>query len=180
MADRSAYEEQGNFQRISGIHEEKEVGKTGRPFFFDVTTNAIVGGWFNAAKAQLHFGAAGTGEVTGKASAFNAEIYMPNKTMAGGSYTVYEGNMNFQASSVVHSNLAIPLCLMDFNVGGTQAKIDTWEDSAGAGILHLGGLTAANGSVFATGGNAASNASLKIIIGSTAYYIMLTTTPSTT
>lgn len=177
MADRSAYEEQGNFQRISGIYEEKEVGKTGRPFFFDVTTNVKVGGWFNAAKAQLHFGVAGTGEVTGLASAFNAEIYLPNKTMAGGSYCAYEGNLNFQASTVVHSNPAIPIGLMSFNIGGTQAKIDTWEASAGACLFSLNGVTAANDELFDAQGGGTHTDSLRILINGSAYWLMLTDNP---
>ena len=154
--------------------------RTGRPAYFHAEPVVQMGGWFNAAKAQLHFGAGGTGEVAGLGSAFNAEIYLPNKTLGGGSYFAYEGNLNFQASTIVHSNPAIPIGLMTFNIGGTQAKIDTWEDSLGACIFSINGLTAANGSVFATGTGGAMAASLQILIGGTPYYIMLATTPSTT
>ena len=90
-----------------------------------------------------------------------------------------EGNMNFQANTVVHSVIGIPLCLINLKVGGTQAKIDTLEDSAGAGILNLSGLSAADGSVFATGTGGAMAASLRILIDGVAYYLMLATTPST-
>ena len=155
------------------------AGRTGRPAFFEALANVAMGDYFNAAKAQLHFGAAGTGEVAGLASVFNAELYLPNKTFGGGSYFVYEGNLNFQASTVVHSLLTIPVGLMTFNIGGTQAKIDTWEDSAGACVLSLNGLTAGDGCVFATGTGGAMAASLRIIIDGVAYYLMLATTPST-
>lgn len=156
---------------------EKTAGRTGRNAYFSSLTDVKLGGWFNAAKAQLHFGSAGTGEITGLASAFNSEIYLPNKTMAGGSYCIYEGNMNFQASTVVHSSAAIPLCLMSFNLGGTQAGIDAWEASAGAGLFSINGLTAANDEVFDTQGGATNTGCLRILIDGTAYWIMLATDP---
>ena len=155
------------------------AGRNGRPAYFQALVGAKMGDYFNASKSQLHFGSAGTGEVTGLASVHNAELYLPNKTLGGGSYCIYEGNMNFQANTVVHSVIGIPLCLINLKVGGTQTGIDTWEDSAGAGILNLSGLSAADGSVFATGTGGAMAASLRILIDGVAYYIMLATTPST-
>ncbi len=172
MADRSAYEEQGNFQRISGIHEEKEVAKTGRPFFFDVTTNVKVGDFFNAAKAQLHFGTAGTGEVAGMASVFNCELYLPNKIATSGSYTALELNYNFQASTVLQSAGA-PQAIATFKVGGDQGQIDVWEDQANAGVFSFQGLTQADGSIYSDGTAETMSGTLKIMIGNTAKYIML-------
>ena len=179
MGDRGYYVHQFNCQKIDGVNEELQAGRTGRPFSFNCVTNIKVGGWFNAAKAQLDFGSAGTGEVTGMASAFNAEILLPNKTTAGGAYVALETNLNFQASSIQHTNPVYPTAIASFKVVGTQAKIDGWEDNASAALFWLDGFSAADGSVFATGTGGAMAASLKIIIGSTPYYIMLATTPST-
>ena len=86
---------------------QNEAGTTGRWSYFHAETNAVLGGWYNAAKAQMHFGAAGTGEVTGFGSAFNSEMYLPNKTMGQGSYTSLEVNLNMQASTVQHGNPAL-------------------------------------------------------------------------
>ena len=153
------------------------AGRTGRPAYFFANVDAKMGGWFNASKSQLHFGSAGTGEVTELASAFNAELYLPNKTMTSGSYSVYEGNLNFQASTIVVSNAAIPCGFMTFNLGGTQAKIDTWEESASACLFNIGGATAANDKFFDTQGGATHSASIRCIIGGTAYWLMLAADP---
>lgn len=167
----------GFFQELNVRRNFVVAGRTGRPAYFEALVNAVMGGWFNAAKAQLTFGTGG--EVAGMASAFNAEINLPNRTAGGGAHTALELNFNFQANTVLQSNMDVPQAVATFKVGGTQAKIDTWEAQANAGLFQLSGFTAGNGKVFATGSNAASNASLKIMIGSTAYYIMLTTTAST-
>lgn len=166
-----------NIKELTVSRSFETAGRTGRPAYFEANVSAKVGGWFNAAKAQLHFGSVGTGEVTGLASAFNAELYMPNKTIAGGSYCIYEGNMNFQASSVVHSSAAIPLCLMSFNIGGTQTGIDAWEASAGAGLFSINGLTAANDELLDSQGGATQTDALRILIDGTPYWIMLATDP---
>ena len=178
MSDRSDYEIQTNTHRISGIHEEKEVGKTGRPFFFDVTTNVKVGDYFNAAKAQLDFGSAGTGEVAGMASAFNAEMICPNKTVTSGSYVGLEVNYNMQASTSLQTT--VPQAMASFKVGGNQTKIDQWEDEALSGVFSFQGLTDADASVFSTGTAETMTGTLKIIIGGTAYYLMLCSSGATT
>ncbi len=171
MSDRSDYEIQTNTQRIAGIYEEKEVAKTGRPFFFDVTTKVKLGDFFNAAKAQLRFSGAG-GEVAGMASAFNAEIYLPNKIATSGSYTALETNYNFQASTVLQSAGA-PQAIASFKVGGDQGQIDVWEDQANAGVFSFQGLTQADGSIYSDGTAETMSGTLKIMIGNTAKYIML-------
>ena len=164
----------GNFP---GLYHEKTAGKTGRPFMFECNTDVKVGGWFNAAKAQLHFGAAGTGEVTGAASAFNCELYLPNKTMAGGSYAALEVNLDFQASTVTHGNPAYPTALVKLKVNGTQTQIDAWEAAGDACIFQIDGLTAANDEVFDAQGGGTHTDSLRILINGSPYWIMLTDNP---
>lgn len=176
MADRADYVNQFNCQRISGIHEEKEVSKLGRPFSFDCTTKVRVGDYFNCAKAQLNF--EGEGEVHGMASAFNAEVKLPNKTVASGSYTALEVNYNMQASTALQTS--VPQCLASFKVGGDQGKIDSWEDETLSGVFSFQGLTDADASVFSTGTPETQTATLKIVIGGTAYYLMLCSTGATT
>ena len=166
-----------NCKQINVGKTESTAGRTGRNAMFETNVTAVLGGWFNAAKAQLHFGSGGTGEVTGLGSAFNAELYLPNKTMGGGNYCVYETNLNFQAATVVHSNPALPIGFMRFNLGGTQAKIDTWEAAGGACLFSLHGATAANDEFFDTQGGATHTASIRIIVGTTPYWIMLATDP---
>lgn len=158
--------------------EQLQAGKVGRPAYFFANTDVKLGGWFNAAKAQMHYGSGGTGEVTGFGSAFNSEMYLPNKTMGGGSYTSLEVNLNMQASTVMHGNLNMPVSIAHFKVGGDQGAIDLWEAAGNACVFSIQGLTAANSEVFDTGGGATHHASFKIVIGATAYWVMLTTDPS--
>lgn len=162
--------------------EQLQAGKTGRPAFFHANTNVRLGGWFNASKSYMDFGSAGTGSVTGMASASNSEIRLPNQnlTSLGGVYTAVEANLIFQASTVMADNINYPCSLASFKVSGDSGAIDAWQDdSAGACVFHFGGLGAADGSVFATGTGGAMAASLRIIIDGVNYYIMLATTPST-
>lgn len=149
------------------------AGRTGRPAYFQCNPIVKMGGWINAAKAQLHFGSGGTGEVTGFASAFNSEMYLPNKTTTGGSYTSLEVNLNLQASSVSHANPNMPTSVAHFKVGGDSAAITAWEDEANACLFSIQGLTKGAGSVFDDCTAAAASHALKIIIGNTPYYIML-------
>ncbi len=166
------------FQELNVRRNFYVAGRTGRPAYFEALVGAQMGGWFNAAKAQLTF--SGVGQVSGMASAFNAEIALPNLTTNGGAHCALELNFNFTAATVLQANMDVPQAIICAKVGGHQTGIDTWEVQANAAAIQFTGLTAGNGKVFATGGNAASDASLKIMIGGTAYYIMLTTTPSTT
>ena len=167
----------GIFQELNVRRNFTVAGRNGRPAYFEALVQAKMGDYFNAAKAQLNF--SGNGEVTGLASAFNAEINLPNKTTAGGAHCALELNFNFTAATVLQASMDVPQAIICAKVGGHQTGIDAWEVQANAAAIQFSGLTGGNGKVFATGTNAASNASLKIMIGNTAYYLMLTTTPST-
>ena len=170
MSDRSDYEIQGNFQRISGIYEEKEVGKDGRPFFFDVTTNVKVGNFFNASKSQLDFGSAGTGEVTGMASVHNSEMILPNKAITDGAYTGLEININSQASTVPSGNMAAPTSWIHFNLGG--AAKTTLEDGANVGLFSIGGFDGGTASVVdLQGAPGAVDGNIRIVINGADWFI---------
>ena len=156
---------------------QNTAGVTGRWAYFNATTDAKLGGWYNASKSQLHFGSAGTGEITGAASAHNCELYLPNKTMTGGSYQSLELNLNFQASTVTHGNAAYPSSLIKMKVGGTQAAIDTWEAKGDACIFQIDGLTAANDEVLDAQGGATQTHALRCIVGGTPMWLMLATDP---
>jgi len=150
--------------------------RTGRPAYFQAQTDVQLGGWFNAAKAYMDFGSIGTGCITGFASAFNAEMVLPNKTTTGGSYTASEVNLVFQASSQQHVNPAYPTTLASFCVSGTQAKIDTWEANASGALFELKGFTEGDGKIFSegVGGGAPTVAgTLKIIVNGVAKYLCL-------
>ena len=153
------------------------AGRTGRPAYFFANVDAKVGVWFNAAKAQLHFGSAGTGEVTGQADAFNAELYLPNKHRAGGVYFVYAANLDFQASSTIAHSPVYPIGFMQFKANGTAARIVEWADGTSGCIFSIDGIVSKAGAVVdKTQGPAAANASFKILMNGTEYWVMCSTT----
>ena len=158
---------------------QHQAGKLGRPAFFHAETDVKLGDYFNAAKSYMDFGTAGTGEVAGMASAFNAEIRLPTKTTTSGSYVALETNYIFQADTVLQDTADVPQVIASFHLGGDQGQIDVWEDKTYAGVFAFTGFEAGDGCVFATGTGGAMAASLRIMIDGVRYYIMLATTPST-
>lgn len=165
-------------RQINVGKDEKTAGRVGRNAMFESSTSVKLGGWFNAAKSQMTFSGA-SGEITGFGSAHNCEMYLPDKTMGGGSYTSLEVNLNMQANTVTHGNPALPSSMAHFKVGGDQGQIDVWEAKGDACVFSIQGLTSAAGEVFdATQGPAAANASFKINISGTEYWVMLSTTSS--
>jgi len=154
--------------------EQHQAGKTGRPAFFHANTNVKLGDYFNAAKAYMDFGTAGTGEVAGMASSFNAEIRLPNKTVTGGAYTALEVNYNFQASTVLQNQYQ---AIASFKVGGNQTGIDAWEAQTNSAVFSFTGLTAANDEVFDEQGGGTHTDSLRILVNGSPYWIMLTDNP---
>lgn len=171
MADRAAYVQQFNAQRISGLNTESEAGKTGRPFFFSTVVSAVVGGFFNASKSDIDF--ATGGEVTGLASAHNMEMRLPNITMTGGVYCCAEMEMTPGASSVTQQaptgNYA---CFQFFGLGSNNAdfKVKGY-------LFSLQGLGAAGaGNLFDSTGTTTATHELRILIGTTEYFIMLHST----
>ena len=150
--------------------DEKKAGRVGRNAYFSSTTDVKLGAWFNAAKAQLHFGAAGTGEITGAASVFNAELYLPNKTMAGGEYQVLELNLQSQANTVSHGNLAMPISFVKFKLSG--ASKTTLEDSANMVLFQIDGFDEGAGScVDLAGAPGAAGGNIRISINGADWFI---------
>lgn len=170
----SLVEDSAAFKQLDVGTTETVPGRKGRNAMFQTTALVKMGDWFNAAKSELIF--SGDGEVTGMASAHNCEIYLPNKISTGGSYTALECNYNFQASTALQTS--VPQCIASFKVGGTSAKIDAWEDEAMAGVFSFQGLTANDASVFALNASATIKGTLKIMIGTTAYYLLIATSPT--
>ena len=172
MSDRSDYEIQTNTHRISGIHEEKEAGKTGRPFSFKLKTNVTLGDFFNCSKSDVDLDV--TGAVAGLLSAHNMELKMPTTTPAAGAYVCAEHELVFQDGAVPQTTY-----FAWYRVSGTQARIDAWEDVANilGGVFRFEGLTSGDGSIFdATSGPSAADAALAIVVNGTKYWISLSST----
>lgn len=154
--------------------EQKVAGTTGRWSYFQAKTNVKLGGWYNASKSYMDCDA--TGSVTGLMSAHNMELRLPNYSVQWGAYTVAEHNLVLQASTNMRT--AGFTSFGWYRVSGDSGAITTWEDDPKACFFKIEGLTAGNNSIYDTQGPASADAGLKIIIGTTVYYIMLSTTPT--
>ena len=157
-------------KQITVINKAQNAGQTGRPAYFEANVDVKVGGWFNASKSQLDFGTAGTGEVTGAASVHNCELYLPNKTMTGGEYQVLELNLQAQASTKSHGNIAYPISFVKFKLSG--ATKTTLEDEANCVLFQIDGFDGgANSCVDLQGAPGAVDGNIRISIGGADWFI---------
>lgn len=146
------------------------AGRNGRPAFFEALANVKMGNYFNASKSQLHFGAAGTGEVAGLASVHNCELYLPNKAITEGAYTCLELNLQAQASTVPSGNLAAPCSFISFKLGGDGKT--TWEDGANSVLFQIDGFDGgANSCVDTSGAPGAAGGNIRIMINGADWFI---------
>lgn len=149
---------------------EHTAGRTGRNAYFSSLSDVRLGGWFNASKSQLHFGAAGTGDVTGAASVHNCELYLPNKAITHGAYQVLELNLQAQASTVPSGNMNAPVSFIKFNLAG--ASKTTWEDGTNSCLFEINGFDGgANSVVDLAGAPGAAGGNIRIIINGADWFI---------
>ncbi len=141
------------------------AGQVGGRTLCYMTTNVALGGWSNALKAQVVYGA--SGRTAGLGSALCVEMTMSAGTSSG-TYAPLEIELNMGASGV--TGTATSLMYLSIN----DAAATTFDTSGY--LFNLQGLTAASGKCFQVNTAAAATHALRIIIGSTPYYIMLTDT----
>jgi len=105
---------------------------------------------------------------TGYGAALAADVTLPNGSLVHGGLYGLDINLIGQASSSWAS--AGPVAFIKFNAAGTALPVET-----GAYLFHLDGIGAATaGEIFDTCVATPPSHSLKILIGTTPYYILLT------
>jgi len=135
---------------------------------FTLTTAVKNGVWVNAVVGKVDFTT--TGYVTGLAGAICGELDLPTTNPAGGSgtYTVFEGELNMPTGFTS----TVPVSFINLNAWGAGiANFDT-----NGYIMDIQGLSVASGKVFQANTATAATHALRIRIGTTKYYMMLTTT----
>jgi len=145
------------------------AGVGGRARFF-MTTNVALGGWSNALKAEVTYGA--TGRTTGLGSAFCAEIALSAGTTSG-SYAPLESELT--AATGAKAGTATSFLYMN-----AATDTDSVINGANGYLFELGsGITDTAGGIFEAETVAAGAVDfthvLKIRIAGTAYYIGLNT-----
>lgn len=139
------------------------AGVTGGRAKFDTTINAAAGGFTNALKADVTYGAAG--KTTGLGSAFVAELTLSAGT-ADGTYAPLEIELNAPAGAATGT-------LTSFVHISTQGDNVAAVDS-GAVFFNLQGLTQGDGKLLRVGTTLANPvATLKCKVGNTLYYLPL-------
>lgn len=145
------------------------AGGVGGRGYFKLNANAVLGGWSNALKGEVVYGA--SGRTTGLGSAVLAEMQLSAGTTSG-SYAPVEIELGLGTSASTGTRTS----LMSLNVYGAGAGA---YDTSGF-LFDLNGVTAGASNVFRTGLtaatiNAATTAALRIKIGSTDYFIPIAT-----
>ncbi len=144
------------------------AGVGGRARFF-MTTNVALGGWSNALKAEVTYGA--TGRTTGLGSAFVAEMTMSAGTTSG-TYAPFETEVNTATGD--SPGTALSFWYMNNNGTGT-----TVMNGPNGYLFEIGaGVTDTSGGIFEAETNTDSMSMthvLKIRIRGAAYYIPLNT-----
>lgn len=139
-----------------------QVGGRVRAF---MTTNVALGGWSNAFKAEVTYGASGS--TSGLGSALLAEMTLSAGTTSG-NYAPLEIELNVGSGA----SLGTKTTLQYMSVNGADAStFDT-----GGYIMNVQGLTVASGKAFQVNTATAATHALRILVGATDYFIMLTDT----
>ena len=144
------------------------VAGVGGRAFFEMTTNVALGGWSNALKAYVEYGA--SGRTTGLGSAFVAELALSAGTTSG-TYSALEAELIAEAGASAGGSTSF----IYMNASDAATVIN----SAAGYLFEIGsGVTDTSGGIFEAEVNTDSMSMthvLKIRIAATDYYIPLNT-----
>jgi hypothetical protein len=144
------------------------VGGTGGRTLFEMDTNVALGGFSNALKAEVTYGA--SGRTTGLGSAFVAEMTLSAGTSAG-TYAPVEIELNLGTGA--STGTASSLVYASVNGLGKAAMDDNGY------LVNLAGVTAGSSKLFANNGSIGDvdeiTHGLKVRIAGADYFILLAT-----
>ena len=136
------------------------------PAKFILKSEFLCGNWCNAIEASLNFGT--TGAVGGIGATISSDCILPNQTFPSGEYTTLHLSFGAQASSAWNATLN-PVSFMVLENWGTATEFDDK-----AFLMNIKGLNEGTGQLFSAGAGGTTVAgTLKIRIGGTTYYLML-------
>lgn len=159
----------GSVRPVHMVSTLTGAGAVGGRAEFEMTSNVALGGWANALKGYFNMGDSCT--VSGLGSAVLAEMKLPGASLGGvGSYGVLELELVTQASGLTGG---APVAFQWMQVSGDGTATADWEDNGY--VMILKGLTEGTGNIFSAGADVAAAATLRILVGSTDYYILLAT-----
>ena len=145
---------------------DTDASRPSMPASFVLKTEFALGVWANAVSASINFGTSGS--VGGIAASTSSDMILPNRTFPSGEYTTLHLSFGQQASSVWNATLN-PVSFMVLENWGTTAEFDSK-----AFLMNIKGLGEGRGKLFSAGASGTTvAATLKIRVGSTTYYLML-------
>lgn len=148
--------------------QQENAGTNGRWSYFQARTNVKLGNFYNASKSYMDLDS--TGSVTGLMSAHNMEIRFPLTPMSAGTYCCAEHEVVMQASTTLGGTSGTSFSY--YRLSGDSTAVGDFNDTAF--FFNIQGLSEGTGNIFSAGAGALTTAgTLKIIVGSTTYYIML-------
>jgi len=138
------------------------AGVGGRAKFY-MTTNVALGGWSNALKAQVDYGASGS--TTGMGSAFCAEINLSAGTSAG-TYAPLESELVLATGALTGTATSF------LYMAASGDDVSTFDTNGF--LFELSGVTANSGKLYDTSASAATgDATLRIRIGGQTKYLLI-------
>jgi len=156
----------GTVRPIHMVSTMTGAGGVGGRAEFQCTISAALGGWANALKGYTVITTT-TGSVSGLGSAVVSELLLPGSALSTGTYAVHEIELVTQASGSYTSPVSFIWC----QVSGDGTATATFEDTGY--LMTVKGLTEGTGNIFSAGADVAAAATLRIMVGDTAYYILL-------
>ena len=130
---------------------------------FHMTTNVALGGWSNALKGLVEYGA--TGRTNGLGSAVLGELALSAGTSSG-TYTALEAEIVLGSGALTGTETSF------LYMAASGADVATYDTSGD--LFKIDGLTLGSGKLFQENTAADATHALRIDIGGTKYYILLT------
>lgn len=130
---------------------------------FHMTTNVALGGWSNALKGLVEYGA--TGRTAGLGSAVLGELALSAGTSSG-TYAALEAELVLASGALTGTQTSF---LYMAASGADVATMDTSGD-----LFKIDGLSVASGKLFQVNTATAASHALRIDIGGTKYYMLIT------
>jgi hypothetical protein len=136
------------------------------------TVNNVAADTAHGAHISLSLGTSGT--LTGLGVGVRAQLQVSNAAPSGGTFSALQAEIYGDGASSSVSSMT-ECSFMRFVADGATADIKATIDTSGY-LFSIQGLSAASGKLFQANTAAAASHALRIKIGATPYYIMLTNT----
>ena len=146
------------------------AGQVGGRSRFHCYSNVVSGGWVNALKSYMEFGA--SGKTTGLASSMCVEMSLPNVDLgSGGAYFPLEIEHTSGGSSLVTAGSLSGNHTGFIYMAATGDEDGDFDDNGY--LFHITGLTSGSGHLFYANKSVPFDAYLRIGVGTATYYIGL-------